>query len=740
MTMIDLRLPDRIVKRNGAYVAFDLERIERAVSKCYASFDEPPETPVDQIVQATANLVAARYPGATPTVEAVQDLVEMALLSAGEFEAAKHYILYREEHAKSRIVIPAEVQAVFDADREFFPTTKQQFMFYDKYSRFNWELGRRETWLETVDRQVDFLRWLSNGALEDAVYERIRRAIRQMRVMPSMRSLSQAGPAAMRNGMAIYNCSHLPVRDINAFPEAMLISMAGCGVGYSVERENIEQFPRIKRQTGERLPTHVIEDSTEGWAFALRLGLTAWWEGKDLDFDYSKIRKAGSFLMTKGGRASGPEPLRMVLDFCRKKVLSRQGTFLRTLDGHDMMCVTGGAAVSGGVRRTAMIAIFDYDDTEMLTCKDGNRLEANPWRWNANNSAVWPEEITQIEVVEQFSKMYRNRRGEPGIFSRSNAIRTKPDRRQVHRFGPNPCGEIDLPEFGLCNLSIAVARRHDTPETLREKVEIATIIGTIQSLATTFPGMRDEWRINCENERLLGVDVSGQQDCPAVQSASVLSGLKQVALDTNARYADMLGINRSAAITCNKPNGNSSELLDCSSGIHARWAPYYIRRMRVSPHTPIFRVLRHSGAPLTPENGQTPQNATSWVVHFPVKSPDEAKTRRGYGAIEQCEYWLLNKVHWTEHNPSVTITYEPDELVPLMQWVWDHRDVIGGMAFLPADDAEYQQMPYEEITAEEYQRLASEFPDIDFSLLYAFEQDDMTEAAQTLACVSGQDC
>lgn len=732
-----LVLPKQIIKRNGAYVAFDLGRVERAVTKCYLSMPTPPLVSPAQIAQSVANMISHKYEDRAPTVEAVQDMVEAALLLAGEFEAARRYIVYRVKHAKSRVVVPKEIQDAFDADKQYFATPIQQFMYYDKYAKFNWELGRRETWTETVDRVVDFLKKLSDGKLGEAVYTRICNAIRDMRVMPSMRLMAMAGPAAERNSVSLYNCSHAPVKDVHAFAEAMLISLAGCGVGYSVEREYVEQFPRIKRQSGNPAIMHRVDDSAEGWVEALRLGVTAWFDGEDMVFDYDAIRPAGAPLMTKGGRASGYAPLKVVLDFCRSKILSRQGSFLRTIDAHDMMCVVGGAAVSGGVRRTAMIALFDFDDQEMLTCKDGAKLDTAPWRWNANNSAVWPEEISQIEIVDQFATMYRHRRGEPGIFSRANANRTKPERRSSHNFGTNPCGEINLREFEFCNLSIAVARADDTLSSLKDKVEIATIIGTIQSMATNFPGLRPEWKKNCEEERLLGVDISGQQDCPVVQDSNILNYLRELAVRTNTEYAAKLGINASAAITCNKPNGNSSQLLNCSSGIHRRWAPYYIRNVRVSPHTPLYRVLRDAGVPMDPENGQTEQNATSWVVHFPVKSPDGAPTRKNYSAIDQCEYWLMNKVYWTEHNPSVTITYQPDELVPMMQWVWEHHDVIGGMAFLPADDAQYSQMPYEEITKEEYEQAMDAFPDINFALLYEYEKNDQTEAAQTLACSSG---
>lgn len=1086
-------LPTEVVKRDGATVPFDLGRVRVAVEKCYGSLIESPTTDIDTIVTAVGNNVAAKFGGVIPSVENVQDIVEMTLLAHGEFAAARHYIVYREDHARDRIVIPADVHEAFEHAEKYFPSPLQQFMYFDKYARYNWRLGRRETWIETVDRVVEYLKSLSQYMLDPDVYDRIHNAILNMDVMPSMRLLATAGEAAERNSISIYNCAFLPICDVDAFAEIMLVSMGGCGVGFSVERENVEKFPRIKRQTGVKHPDWVVDDSTEGWGNALRHGLRVWFDGEDVDFDVSNVRDAGSPLKTKGGRASGPEPLMFVLDFCRRVVLNRQGTFLRTLDAHDMACAVGGAAVSGGVRRTAMISLFDYDDSEMRTCKDGVKLDANPVRWNANNSAVWPDEITQLELVDQMTEMYRNHRGEPGIFSRRNANANKPARRAEAAFGSNPCltgetlimttegprridslgqpfwavvdgtayratqswptgvkevfklltregyvvrltedhkiqrvdgemvpagelvpgdrivinnhrgspswggsgtedegyllglykgdgtgrseggtpivkvwnkddghetvmaralvaassgrrsdfigwrdygrgdkamtldrrlvdfygigvggkplveaieitsavfqrgflqglfdadghvegwqeghqkgatvrlsqsdrealvvvqrmllrfgvrsciylakdegekmmpdgrcgsapyhvraswrlvisadnvpvfaerigfihrekaekldkivaryrfyskpfvatvedlasdgkelvydltvdtrhamdanglvvsncGEINLRPYQFCNLSIAVARIEDDYDSLKNKVEIATIIGTIQSMATHFPGLRPEWKRNCEKERLLGVDISGQQDCPYLVDApvEVFDDFREHAIRVNATVASRLGITPSAAITCNKPNGNSSQLLNCASGIHVRWAPYYIRNVRVSPNTPIFRVLKAAGVPMDPENGQNRINATSWVIHFPVKSPEGAKTRKDQTALEQCEWWLRNKMHWTEHNPSVTITYQPSELLDLMHWVWNHRDVIGGMAFLPADDAQYAQMPYEEITKEEYDAAVAAFPEIDFALIYAYEHEDMTTAASELACMSGE--
>jgi ribonucleoside-diphosphate reductase alpha chain len=390
------------------------------------------------------------------------------------------------------------------------------------------------------------------------------------------------------------------------------------------------------------------------------------------------------------------------------------------------------------VHNTAMISLFDYDDDEMRLCKSGDFERDNSQRWNANNSAIWNhDDLTQTEFVRRFLEMVDSGRGEPGIFNRQASLDMRPERRQAAEFGTNPCAEIVLRPWEFCNLTAAVARAEDTFESLRDKVEVATLIGTIQSLATSFPGLRPIWQHNCEEERLLGVDITGQMDSPAVQDAEVKARLREIAIATNRQAAQALGINHSAAITCVKPSGNSSQLLDCASGLHARWAPYYIRNIRVASSSPLFKVLRDAGAPMDPENGQSPETATTWVVHFPVKSPEGAITRNDRSAVEQCEFWLQNKLHWTEHNPSTTITYRPEEVIDLMKWIWEHRDVIGGMAFLPAFDANYAQMPYVEVTREEYERLAASFPEIDFSKIYRYEDKDLTNAAQEMACVAG---
>lgn len=733
-----VKIPEQIVKRDGRIVPFEVDRIEKALQRCFRSLEEKPQTSVHEITQQVVNVVAAKFD--LPTVEGVQDIVEMVLQAAGEYDAAKHYILYRAEHAKMRTQRPvsADVRNAFEASDKYFPTQLQKFQFYDKYSRFNYDLGRRETWIETVDRSVEYLRELSEYRLPSETYDRIRKGILEMRVMPSMRLLAMAGPAARRNNIAIYNCSYMPVDSIDSFVEALIISMSGCGVGYSVERQYVEQFPRIPRRSSNPAGTFIVPDSSEGWAQALRVGLEAWFTGEDISFDYSEVRPAGAPLRVKGGRASGPEPLRKMLDFTRARLQGRQGSFLRPLDAHDIMCAVGDAAVSGGVRRTAMISLFDYDDNEMRTCKDGDFWRANSHRWNANNSAVWPErELSQAEITRFVLDMVETERGEPGIFNRKAAIESRPDRRKAANFGTNPCGEIILRPYQFCNLTSAVARHDDDYEGLREKVELAAIIGTIQSMATYFPGLRPQWRENCKEERLLGVDLNGQMDSLLAQDPKIQERLREVAVETNQQIAALLDINQSASVTAVKPSGNSSQLLNSSSGLHSRWAPYYIRNVRVSDHSPVSKVLRDAGVPMDPENGQTPDNVTTWVVHFPAKSPDGAITRNQRSALEQCDYWLQNKNHYTEHNPSVTITYQPHEVLDIIRWIWEHQDKIGGMAFLPTYDAQYDQMPYIEIGKEEYEKLNAAFPTIDFSKIYRYEEVDLTTAAQEFACLAG---
>src|SRR6266851_3689519 len=469
----EIALPATIIKRDGRLVAFDPMRIERAISRCFAALGRQPYTAVPELALRVVNIMSAR-PG-QPTVEIVQDAVELTLQAAGEFEAAKAYILYRAEHAKQRQErpVPDDVRAAFAEADQYFPTPIQKFQFFDKYSRFDYDKGRRETWIETVDRAVSFLHELvstNTGVdLGSELYEHLRRMILEMKSMPSMRLLAMAGAPARRDSTTIYNCSALPVDSVDAFSEALLISMAGCGVGFSVETRFVEQFPRVKRQRGLEPLRHTIEDSAQGWAAAVRLGMQTWFDGGDVDFDYGEIRSAGAPLRTKGGRASGPGPLRTMLEFGRARVLARQGMHLRPIDAHDLMCMVGNAAVSGGVRRTAMLSLFDYDDIEMRLCKSGDFEHENSQRWNANNSAVWPERgLEQVQVIEQVLDMVKSQRGEPGIFNRQATLDLQPERRK--RFGyteylTNPCvtGETwVLTSNGPRHVRELVGRQHAT--------------------------------------------------------------------------------------------------------------------------------------------------------------------------------------------------------------------------------------------------------------------------------------
>jgi ribonucleoside-diphosphate reductase alpha chain len=638
-------------------------------------------------------------------------------------------------------IVPDDVKIAFIEAKKYFPTPLQEFQLYDKYSRFNYEKGRRETWIETVDRSVNYLKKLSQNKLDPSIYQKIRDYILTMKSAPSMRLLAMAGPAAERNNASIFNCSYLPLDSITSLVEELLIALAGCGVGYSVEKQYIDQFPTVKLQTGKILPTFVIPDTTEGWAEALKTGLETWFNGDDINFDYSLIRRAGSPLKIKGGRSSGPGPIRSLLDFTKKTILSRQGTKLHSLNVHDIACKVGESIVAGGVRRSALICLFDMNDEEMLNCKNGD-LRGNQQRWMANNSAVWNEELPQDKILTQMYEMFKGKRGEPGIFSRYNANKIKPKRRDEAVYGSNPCGEINLRPFEFCNLSVAIARPDDTLETLADKVEVAAIIGTIQAMATNFTGLRPIWKKNCDEERLLGVDINGWVDTPLLvpknpDLAKNLQYLKERAIETNKKYAEILGINRAAAVTCVKPSGNSALLFNCSSGIHPRHYRYYIRNVRVQAESPLRKLFEKEGVPMHPENGQIKETANTWVVHFPIRSPEHTITKREMSAVEQCEYWLAAKINWTEHNPSVTITYTPTEIIDLIKWVDDHKKYIGGMSFLPLDDAQYDQMPYEPITREEYEEKIKNFPSIDYSKLYLLEKSDFTTVAQEVACTSG---
>lgn len=629
----------------------------------------------------------------------------------------------------------------FEISKQYFPTPLQEFQFYDKYSRFNYDLGRRETWLETVKRAVDFLRELSENKLSEDDYSTIQEMILNMEIMPSMRLLAMAGDAARRTNISIYNCSFMGIDDIACFGEALYISMSGCGVGYSVENKFVDKLPQLPKTLINSDIIRVVKDDTEGWKEAVDTHLTNLYGGILVKFDYSQLRPKGSILKTKGGRASGPEALIRCINFITKEfhtAIHMQQDKLTSLQVHDIMCSIGDCAVSGGTRRTAMISLFDYDDFEMRNCKQ--YADKRPIRYNANNSAVW-DELDDITYLQQMTTMFYHKNGEPGIFSRKNAQRITPARRDGRYIeGTNPCGEINLRNMQFCNLSSVICRKDDTFQDLARKIKYATIIGTIQSMAIYFPGLRPQWRQNCEEERLLGVGLDGIMDCDFLNKDTkgmALWELKMKAANVNFEYADKLGINRSAAITCIKPSGNTSQLVNCSSGMHPRYSKFYIRNVRVNTSSPVYKVLYMSGVPMVPENGQTEENMVTAVASFPVKSPDNAFTRYDFTALDLMERWKRNKAGYTEHNPSVTIYYNENEIMDIIQWVWKNKDIVGGMTFLPRDNAQYNNMPFVEITKEEYEKRILSFPKIDWSLIEYYEKEDHTTAAQEVACVSG---
>jgi ribonucleoside-diphosphate reductase alpha chain len=622
----------------------------------------------------------------------------------------------------------------------------QKLQFTDKYSRWNYEEGRRETWEEAVARASDYLRELSEDKLDESDYKMIHDAMLNMEAFSSMRLFAMAGDAARRNNLAIYNCSALGIDSIDAFCEVLLLSMSGCGVGFSVEERFVSQLPIVKPfsefETMEEYEidksNYVVPDTTEGWVNALKLGLTAWFFGQEITFDFSEIRPQGSILKVKGGRASGAEPLISLLDFAEKTIRAAVGRKLTSLEVHDIVTKIGSCAISGGTRRSALISLFDSTDTEMLHSKDNGWWVMSPQRANANNTVVIDKELSRDEITKYMKTMHDGGGGEPGLMFRRNVNHMNPSRRKDQNVWLyNPCGEINLRHMQLCNLSQAILRPNDTFKSLAQKVRVATIIGTIQSMATHFPGMRDEWRQNCEEERLLGVDITGQMDNFTLLTEETFRRLRKIVIDTNRDYAAKLGINQSAATTCVKPSGNSSVLFGCSSGLHTRWSKYYIRRMRFNAENPIKKMLELSGYPLSPENGQKEDNATTFVVEFPQKSPRTAIVNGHRSAVQQLEWWKKNKVFWTEHNPSCTIRYTEDELDEMIDWLYDNQTIIGGLSFFPKDDHYYPQAPLEKITKKKYDEMIKALPDIDFDLLSQLEMEDMTTSAQELACFGG---
>ena len=622
----------------------------------------------------------------------------------------------------------------------------ETFIAKSRYSRFLDGKNRREHWPETVDRYMSFmdnhLKTKMRYEMTDALFNELHTAILNREVMPSMRAVMTAGDALERDNTAGYNCSYLPVDDVKSFDEAMYILLCGTGVGFSVESKYVNKLPDVPALLFASDTTISVSDSKAGWAKALRQLIALLYAGELPKWDVSKVRPKGARLKVFGGRASGPEPLVSLFEFVTNKFKGAAGRKLSSLECHDIMCKIGEVVVVGGVRRSAMISLSDLSDDRMRHAKAGAWWEREKQRALANNSAAYNVKPTVGEFMSEWLALYQSYSGERGIFSRDAAISTvkKNGRRDSsYEFGTNPCSEIILRPYQFCNLTEVVARAEDNADSLQRKVRLATILGTFQSTLTDFPYLRKIWQKNTEEERLLGVSITGILDCPLLNNihdeglSSRLEQLRELSVVTNKELANELGIPQSAAITCVKPSGTVSQLVDSASGIHARHSEYYIRRVRNDNKDPITDFLKAQGVPNEPDV-MNPSATT--VFSFPMKSPEGCVVRDQLDSFTHLKLWLTYQRHWCEHKPSVTVYVKEADWPSVGAWVWEHFDEISGISFLPWDGGSYQQAPYEEINKEQYESALAAMPKVvDWESF--IETTDNVEGAQQLACVSG---
>lgn len=622
-----------------------------------------------------------------------------------------------------------------------FPSIYESFIFKSRYARWLPEEKRRESWEETVSRLLDYYRdrvrdLVGEAPPMDEFYD----AIYNLEVMPSMRAMMTAGPALDRCHVPAYNCAYLPVDSPRSFDEAMYILMCGTGVGFSVESKYVNELPRISEEFTATDTVITVTDSKEGWAKATRELISLLIAGQIPRWDVSRVRPAGARLRTFGGRASGPEPLVDLFNFAIRLFEGAAGRRLTSLECHDLMCKIGDVVVVGGVRRSAMISLFDVTDERMSTSKTGAWWEKDGIRRLANNSAVYENRKPDVGFfMKKWKELYDSHSGEPGIFSRyaCQRIASKNGRRDSnYDFGTNPCSEIILRPFQFCNLTEVVVRPNDTLESLSRKVRLATIIGTIQSTFTDFKYLRKIWRNNCEEERLLGVSLTGVLDNPEGMNAEVLNQLREVAITANKEWAERLGIPQSAAITCIKPSGTVSQLVDSSSGLHPRHSRYYLRTVRADNKDPLTSLLKDAGVYF--EADITSPETTS-VFYFPRESPDSSILRDDLTAIDQLSSWKILQENWCEHKPSATVYVRENEWMEVGAWVYENFDSLSGVSFLPYDGGVYKQAPYQEVTKEEYEAFLKEHPtpEVDFSDLRFYESEDMTTGSQEFACSAG---
>jgi len=639
------------------------------------------------------------------------------------------------------------------------PTTYQEYIHLSRYARWDYSQGRRETWDETVDRYFDFFKeWLEEKheyKLENGERVDLENAVKELKVMPSMRCLMTAGPALKKENVAGYNCSYVKVDNQRSFDEILYVLMNGTGVGFSVEEEYTNQLPVIPDELYDTDTTIIVADSKLGWAKAFKELISLLYGGHIPKWDISKVRAAGTPLKTFGGRASGPQPLEDLFTFTINTFRNATGRKLKQIECHDIVCKTAEIVVVGGVRRSALISLSDLNDREMRFAKSGNWWEHNVQRALANNSVNYKEKPDVGTFMREWLSLYDSKSGERGIYNGLSAKRTveglngryfgkdgEPIRRRIARedFGTNPCSEIILRSREFCNLSECVIRRDDTREHLKEKVRVATILGTFQSTLTEFKYLSREWKRNCEEERLLGVSLTGIMDNPLTNGSKkgldkLLEELRDVAYETNKEWAEKLGIPPSAAITCVKPSGTVSQLVDSASGIHARHNPFYIRTVRADNKDPLCNLMKEMGFPNEPDVTK-PDHTT--VFSFPMKSPKDAVFRMDMTALEQLELWKTYATSWCEHKPSVTISVKEDEWVDVAAWVYENFDSISGISFLPFSEHVYRQAPYQDCTKEEYEEALKTMPkNVDWAELSKYESQDYTISSQELACTAG---
>ena len=633
------------------------------------------------------------------------------------------------------------------------PTDYQNFIALSRYARWLDDEQRRETWTETVSRYFDYMQGLHGNIITKSLRRKLEDKILGLEVMPSMRALMTAGPALKTCNVTSYNCSYIPVDSVRAFDECMYILMCGTGVGFSVERSNVDKLPIVNEHFEDSSTVIKVADSRSGWAKALRELLAMLYVGQIPTLDVSDVRPAGAKLKTMGGRASGPAPLIDLYNFCVGIFKGAKGRRLYPIECHDLMCKIGEVVVVGGVRRSALISLSNLGDDQMRHAKSGKWWENEGQRSLANNSVAYKTKPDMGTFMREWLALYESHSGERGIFNRQAAINKVKEngRRKASekenpvepedyiQFGCNPCSEIILRPYQFCNLTEVVCRATDTIETLKEKVEVATILGTLQSTLTDFKYLRKVWKHNTEEERLLGVSLTGILDCPilapnSVALESTLIKLREVAVQTNKKYAKMLDIPQSTAITCVKPSGTVSQLVDSASGIHARHSEYYIRTVRGGNTDPLTQFMKDVGIPAEPDLGKP---NTTTVFSFPTKSPYGAVTRNEMTANDQLEYWLVFQRHWCEHKPSVTISVKEHEWMEVGAWVYKNFDEVSGISFLPFSEHTYQQAPYQDINEEQYNTFLEKMPNyINWSLLKEYEKEDTTIGSKEFACTA----